>query len=55
MTVTKTALDASMNTYFGQNCYTDVKNIGKKKFSIRVQKEGEILERFRSYLMKPKK
>ncbi len=36
--------DATINPYFGQNCYAIVKNIGKRKFSIRVQQEGKIIE-----------
>lgn len=36
--------DATINPYFGQNCYAIVKNIGKREFSIRVQQEGEIIE-----------
>lgn len=36
--------DATINPYYGQNCYAIVKNIGKRKFSIRVQKEGKIIE-----------
>ncbi len=44
MTGKGTGQDATINPYFGQNCYAVVKNIGKIKFSIRVQKEGEIIE-----------
>ncbi len=36
--------DATINPYFGQDCYAIVKNIGKRKFSIRVQQQGEIIE-----------
>ncbi|MFK7809861.1 MAG: hypothetical protein AB8F74_18790 [Saprospiraceae bacterium] len=36
--------DATINPYAGQNCYALVKNIGKRKFSIRVQQDGNIVE-----------
>lgn len=36
--------DATINPYFGMNCYAIVKNIGKRKFSIRVQQEGKIIK-----------
>jgi len=44
MTGKGTGQDATINPYFGQNCYAIVKNIGERKFSIRVQKKGEIIE-----------
>ena len=44
MTGKGTGQDATLNPYFGQNCYAIVKNIGKRKFSIRIQKQGEIIE-----------
>lgn len=36
--------DATINPYFGQECYAIVKNIGKRKFSIRVQQDGKVVE-----------
>ena len=36
--------DATINPYFGNDCYALVKNIGKRQFTIRVQKEGKIIE-----------
>ncbi|SMG47143.1 hypothetical protein SAMN05661096_03356 [Marivirga sericea] len=36
--------DATINPYFGQDCYAIVKNIGKREFSIRVQQEGKVIE-----------
>lgn len=36
--------DATINPYSGQDCYAVVKNIGKRQFSMRVQKKGRILE-----------
>lgn len=36
--------DATKNPYYGQNCYAIVENIGKEEFSIRTQKNGEIIE-----------
>jgi len=44
MTGKGTGQDATINPYFGQNCYAIVKNIGKIKFSIRVQKDEKIIE-----------
>lgn len=44
MTGKGTGQDATINPYFGQNCYAIVKNIGKRKFSIRIQKQTEIIE-----------
>lgn len=36
--------DGTINPYIGQNCFAIVKNIGKRKFSIRVQQKGNIIE-----------
>ena len=36
--------DATINPYFGQDCSAIIKNIGKRTFSIRVQKDGKIIE-----------
>ncbi len=36
--------DATINPFFGQDCYAIIKNIGKREFSIRVQQNGEIKE-----------
>lgn len=36
--------DGTINPYFGQDCYAIVKNTGKREFSIRVQKDGEVIE-----------
>lgn len=36
--------DATINPHSGQDCYAIVKNTGKRQFSIRVQKEGKIIE-----------
>lgn len=36
--------DATINPYFGQDCYAIVKNIGESQFSIRVQEDGKIIE-----------
>ena len=36
--------DGTINPYFGQDCYALVKNIGKRKFSIRVQQDGKIIK-----------
>ncbi len=36
--------DATINPYYGQDCYAIVKNIGKRQFSIRVQQDGKIIE-----------
>ena len=36
--------DATINPYFGQECYALVKNIGERKFSIRVQQGGKIIK-----------
>lgn len=36
--------DATINPYFGQDCYALVKNIGEREFSIRIQQNGKIIE-----------
>lgn len=36
--------DATINPYFGENCYAIVKNIGELKFTIRVQLKGKIIK-----------
>jgi len=36
--------DATINPYLGENCFAIVKNIGNRKFSIRVQQEGTIIK-----------
>ncbi len=36
--------DATINPYFKQDCYALVENIGKRQFSIRVQKDGKVIE-----------
>jgi len=36
--------DATINPYFGQDCYAIIKNIGEREFSIRVQQDGKIIE-----------
>lgn len=36
--------DGTINPYFGQDCYAQVKNIGKRQFSIRVQQDGKVIE-----------
>jgi hypothetical protein len=36
--------DAAKNPFDGQNCFAIVENIGKRQFSIRTQKNGEIIE-----------
>ena len=35
--------DATINPYYGQDCYALIQNIGKRKFSVRIQKDGEII------------
>lgn len=39
--------DAMNNPYAGQNCFAIVKNTGESIFSIRTQKNGEIIETIR--------
>lgn len=36
--------DATINPIEGQDCYAIVENIGKRKFSIRIQKKGKIIK-----------
>lgn len=36
--------DATINPYFGEDCYAIVKNIGEREFSIRIQQEGEVIK-----------
>jgi len=36
--------DATINPYFGKDCFAIIKNIGKRMFSIRVQQDGKIIE-----------
>lgn len=38
--------DGAINPYYGKDCYAIVKNIGNKKFSIRIQKKGKIIKTF---------
>ncbi|EAQ42988.1 hypothetical protein [Polaribacter sp. MED152] len=47
--------DGAINPYYGQDCYAIVKNTGKKKFSIRIQKNGEILKTYTILKGKEKK
>ncbi len=35
--------DATINPYFGQDCYAIIKNLGKRKFSFRIQQDGKII------------
>ena len=36
--------DGTINPYDGEDCYAIVENIGKRSFSIRVQKGSELIE-----------
>lgn len=36
--------DATINPYYGKDCYAIVKNMGKRAFSIRVQQKDEIIK-----------
>ena len=36
--------DATINPYYGQDCYAIVKNIGDISFSIRLQQDGKIIK-----------
>ena len=36
--------DATINPYFGEDCFAIVKNIGTAKFSVRIQFNGSIIE-----------
>ncbi|RZS90564.1 hypothetical protein [Aquimarina brevivitae] len=36
--------DATINPYFGKECYSVVTNTGKREFSIRVQQDDKIIK-----------
>ena len=36
--------DATINPYFGEDCYGIVKNIGDRPFTIRIQQAGNVIE-----------
>lgn len=36
--------DATINPFFGKDCYAIVNNLGNLPFSVRIQKEGKIIE-----------
>ena len=36
--------DATINPYDGEDCYAVVQNLGKRTFSIRVQKKGTLIQ-----------
>lgn len=36
--------DATVNPYYGKDCYAVVENAGKRTFSIRIQQQGHILK-----------
>ena len=36
--------DATINPYFGEDCFALVENIGTRQFSIRIQEGGKIIE-----------
>lgn len=36
--------DATINPYFGEDCFAIIKNIGKRMFTIRVQQNGTIIK-----------
>ncbi len=36
--------DATINPYAGEDCIAIVKNVGERTFSIRIQRDGEVLE-----------
>lgn len=36
--------DATINPYFGEDCFAIIKNIGKRVFTIRVQQNGTIIK-----------
>ncbi|WP_455169349.1 hypothetical protein [Aegicerativicinus sediminis] len=44
MTGKGTGQDATINPYFGEDCYALVENIGNRQFSIRIQQDGKILK-----------
>jgi hypothetical protein len=35
--------DATINPYDGQDCYAIIKNIGERKFTVRIQKKGDLI------------
>jgi hypothetical protein len=35
--------DATINPFYGQDCYAIVKNIGERKFTVRIQTKGETI------------
>lgn len=35
--------DATINPYRGQDCFAIVENIGDRQFSVRIQKDGKII------------
>ncbi|AZQ43904.1 hypothetical protein [Nonlabens ponticola] len=36
--------DATINPYTGQDCIAVIENIGKREFSIRIQKQGKVIK-----------
>lgn len=36
--------DGTINPYLGQDCYAIIENIGTRKFSIRIQQKGKLIE-----------
>ncbi len=36
--------DGTINPYAGEDCYAIVENIGERSFSIRIQKEGQLIQ-----------
>ncbi len=36
--------DATINPYYGQDCYAIVENMGAAEFSIRIQQKGKIID-----------
>ncbi len=36
--------DGTINPFFGLDCYAIIKNIGKQKLSIRIQRKGKIIK-----------
>ena len=36
--------DGTINPYIGQDCFAIIKNIGKRKFSVRVQQDEKIIQ-----------
>lgn len=47
--------DATYNPFYGQECFALIENNGEREFSIRVQKEGKILEEFTILVNESKK